>query len=117
MRLASDFDCGSARRPDGFISKSRCRAEESCPSQAALLHTHSGLSNSERKIMPVRSNRCTMKDVVWRAASIFLPLMLLWPGLLLAQTDMGRVRGTVSDPQGARERRDRDADQHRHLAC
>jgi hypothetical protein len=51
--------------------------------------------------MPVRSNRCTMKDFVWRAASIFLPLMLLWPGLLPAQTDTGRVRGTVSDPQGA----------------
>ena len=51
--------------------------------------------------MPVRSNRCTMKNVVWRAASIFLPLMLLWPGLMLAQTDTGRVRGTVSDPQGA----------------
>src|SRR5438270_13088544 len=42
-----------------------------------------------------------MKNVVWRAASIFLPLMLLWPGLMLAQTDTGRVRGTVSDPQGA----------------
>jgi hypothetical protein len=51
--------------------------------------------------MPGRSNRCSMKDVVWRTLRNSLPLLLLLPGLLLAQTDTGRVRGTVSDPQGA----------------
>jgi hypothetical protein len=51
--------------------------------------------------MPGRSNRYTMKDVVWRSMSILLPLLLLLPGFLFAQTDTGRVRGTVSDPQGA----------------
>ncbi|MCU1331399.1 MAG: hypothetical protein JWM08_391, partial [Candidatus Angelobacter sp.] len=47
------------------------------------------------------SNRCTMKNVVWRSFTILLPLLLLLPGLLFAQTDTGRVRGTVTDPQGA----------------
>jgi hypothetical protein len=42
-----------------------------------------------------------MKNVVWRSFTILLPLLLLLPGLLFAQTDTGRIRGTVSDPQGA----------------
>ncbi|MCU1255611.1 MAG: hypothetical protein JWM83_1910, partial [Candidatus Angelobacter sp.] len=51
--------------------------------------------------MPGRSNRRTMKKVGWRSMSILLPLLLLLPGSLFAQTDTGRVRGTVTDPQGA----------------
>jgi len=47
--------------------------------------------------MPGQSNRYTMNSVR-RSVRIFL---LLLPGLLFAQTDSGRVRGTVSDPQGA----------------
>ncbi len=51
--------------------------------------------------MPGRSSRCTMKTLVRCSIHILLPLLLLLPGLLFAQTDTGRVRGSVNDPQGA----------------
>jgi hypothetical protein len=50
--------------------------------------------------MSERSSRCTSENGVWRSIRILLPFLLLLPGLLFAQTDAGRVRGTVTDPQG-----------------
>ena len=50
--------------------------------------------------MPAQSNHNTA-NYVRRSIQMFLSFLLLLPGLLFAQTDSGRVRGTVTDPQGA----------------
>ena len=51
--------------------------------------------------MPAQANQCTKQASICRLTITLLSLLLLLPGLLLAQTDTGRVRGIVSDPQGA----------------
>jgi hypothetical protein len=48
-----------------------------------------------------KDNRCTMQAGIWRSIRNLLPVLLLLPGVVFAQTDTGRVRGTVADPQGA----------------
>jgi Carboxypeptidase regulatory-like domain/TonB-dependent Receptor Plug Domain/TonB dependent receptor len=50
--------------------------------------------------MPGPDSRCTMKNNIGRLTGIFSTFLLL-TGFLIAQTDSGRVRGTVTDPQGA----------------
>ena len=51
--------------------------------------------------MPVRLSRCTKQASISRLRHILVSLLFLLPALLGAQTDSGRVRGTVTDPQGA----------------
>ena len=52
--------------------------------------------------MSGRNSHCTMENGILRSMRILLPfLLLLLPAALFAQTDTGRVRGTVTDPHGA----------------
>src|SRR5579872_2022483 len=48
-----------------------------------------------------KNSRCTIQGGIRRSIRLLLPLLLLLAGLMVAQTDTGRVRGTVTDPKGA----------------
>ncbi len=48
-----------------------------------------------------KNSRCTIQGGIRRSIRLLLPLLLLPAGLMVAQTDTGRVRGTVTDPKGA----------------
>ncbi len=51
--------------------------------------------------MSGRSNRFRFQSILWRSITFLIPFLLAFPALLFSQTDAGRVRGVVTDPQGA----------------
>src|SRR5947209_11469195 len=51
--------------------------------------------------MSGRSSRLRFQSILWRSITFLIPCLLALPALLLAQTDARRVRGVVTDPQGA----------------